>query len=127
MQAPTAGRGRVREGHVQRAGRELGFVAVKCHAKTQRDLCASPATANPLSPLWSFPRPLATHHHGTANDAVWSREGNDGILDVHFGHASFGSHIAQVSHVPAQKHRKLTRVAWTEGSSKGRLGLHVTT
>lgn len=53
--------------------------------------------------------PLPTHHHGAADDAVWSREGNDGILDGHLGHASLGSHIAQVSHVPAQTHRKLTK------------------
>lgn len=81
---------------------------------------------NPLSLLWSCPRPPSTHHHGTADDAVRARQGNDGILDLHLGHTSFGSHIAQVSHVPAQK-QQTHKAARTESSSQGRLGVRATT
>lgn len=61
-----------------------------------------------------------THHHGAADDAVWSRQGDDGILDAHLGHASLGSHVAQVSHVPAPTQQS-HQVPCTQSSSEARL------
>lgn len=104
IQAPTAGRDSVRVGHLRKAGRESGLMAGKCQAKTRRDGCKRPV------PALELPKAPSTHHHGAADDAVWSRQGNDRVLDLHLGHASLGSHIAQVSHVPAHKHGKLRKL-----------------
>lgn len=66
VQAPTAGRGSIREGQLWKAGRESGLMAVKCQAKPQRDGCKPPL------PALELPKALSTHHHGAADDAVWS-------------------------------------------------------